>query len=105
MLVIPKRHVEQIYDLDEGTAGQLGRAVVKVARAVRSAMQVAELNIWQSNGAMAGQEIFHLHVHLFPRAKDDGFFEVYPSDRPFPQVQPRSHLDAIAERIRFHMEP
>lgn len=97
VLVVPKRHIETIYDLDDDTSAQLSRAVVKVSRAVRSALSPPGLNIWQSNGEVAGQEIFHVHFHIFPRYKDDGCFKIYSCNPPTP---PRSELDAIANQIR-----
>ncbi|MEW8979547.1 MAG: DUF4269 domain-containing protein [Symbiobacterium sp.] len=98
VLVIPKRHVEQVFDLDDDLAGRLGRTVARVSRAVRAAFGVTDLNVFQNNGEAAGQEMFHVHFHLFPRRQGDGLFRVYPGHLPPPQ--PREVLDALAERIR-----
>jgi histidine triad (HIT) family protein len=68
-----------------------------MARAARSAFDCSGLNIWQSNGEIAGQEIFHVHFHIFPRKRDDGCFNIYPHHPP---VLPRSELDALARQIR-----
>ena len=97
VLVVPRRHIEMVYDLDDGTAARLSQTVVRVSRWVRSAFNCPGLNIWQSNGEIACQEIFHVHFHIFPRWKDDSCFKIYPH-RP-PKLS-RSELDALAGRIR-----
>ena len=80
VLVVPKRHFEQIYDLDEDTASALAVSVCKVARAVRRVYAPEGLSIWQSNDVAAYQEVPHVHWHVFPRYTDDGHLVVYPKD-------------------------
>ena len=80
VLVVPKRHFEQIYDLDEDTASALASTVCKVARAVRRVYAPEGLSIWQSNGPAAYQEVPHVHWHVLPRYKDDGLLVVYPKE-------------------------
>ncbi len=80
VLVVPKRHFEQIYDLDEESASALAISVCKVARAVRRVYAPEGLSIWQSNGPAAFQEVPHVHWHVFPRYTDDGHIVVYPRD-------------------------
>ena len=74
-LVIPKRPIENIYDLDEETGAQVMSAVTKVAKALRAAFNPKGLNVVQNNGSSASQSVFHLHFHLIPRYDDeyDGF--------------------------------
>ena len=78
VLVVPKRHFEQIYDLDEEIASSLGKTVRRVARAVRRVYEPEGLSIWQSNGAAAFQEVPHVHWHVLPRYSKDGLLVVYP---------------------------
>lgn len=78
VLVVPRNHVEQIYDLDEDTACALAGTVCKVAGAVRRVYAPEGLSIWQSNGPAAFQEVPHVHWHVFPRYIDDGHLVVYP---------------------------
>ena len=80
ILVVPRNHVEQIYDLDEDTACALAGTVCKVSRAVRRVYAPEGLSIWQSNGPAAFQEVPHVHWHIFPRYIDDGHLVVYPRD-------------------------
>ncbi len=99
VLVIPRRHIPNVFDLDPEAASALGRATTRAAQALRAALGVTDLSIWQSNGAAAGQVIGHLHVHVFPRRQGDGWFQVYPPGAP-PEPRPRVELDALANRIR-----
>lgn len=80
VLVVPRIHVEQIYDLDEDTASSLTSTICKVARAVRRVYKPDGLSIWQSNGPAAFQEVPHVHWHVLPRYTDDGYLVVYPRD-------------------------
>jgi histidine triad (HIT) family protein len=99
-LVVPKRHIPNLFDLDDDVAGDLARTLTRVARAVRDAFKPDGMNVWQSNGVAGGQEVFHLHLHILPRAENDGMLRFYPSRPGYPQ---RPELDEQAARIRAHM--
>ena len=77
ILVVPNRHHEDIYSLDEDLAGYLFKVTTKLAKVGRKAFRYEGLNIYQCNGKCAGQTVFHFHIHLFPRKGNDGFFRVY----------------------------
>lgn len=74
-LVIPKRPIENIYELDDETGAKVMAAVTKVSKALRDAFNPKGLNVVQNNGSYASQSVFHLHFHLIPRYDDeyDGF--------------------------------
>ena len=80
VLVVPRNHIEQIYDLDMDTACALAGTVCKVSRAVRRVYKPEGLSIWQSNGPAAFQEVPHVHWHVFPRYTNDGHLVVYPKE-------------------------
>jgi histidine triad (HIT) family protein len=95
-LVVPRSHVPDIFSLDDAAGAALMRTVVRVARAQRDALRPGGLNIWQSNGEAAGQEVPHVHFHVLPRTHGDGMLRIYPRspDRPL-----REELDRLAETI------
>jgi len=97
VLVIPKRHFATIYDLDDQAVAALFQTVVRVSQAIRRSLQPDGLTIWQSNGEVAGQEIFHVHIHIFPRVAGDPFIQFYPE---LPAIQEQTALDQIAKEIR-----
>ena len=70
-LIIPKEHFDNIYDLDGETAGKLFALATCIARAMRDALKCDGLNLVQNNGEIAGQTVFHFHMHLIPRYKGD----------------------------------
>lgn len=74
-LVIPKKHVRNIYDYDEELAGEVFRVLPKIARALRDFNpEVKGLNILVNNEEVASQTVFHSHIHLLPRySKQDDF--------------------------------
>ena len=72
-LVVPRRHAADVWALSEDEAAAVMRAVHRVARLLRERLDLRGLNITQSNGAAAWQDVFHYHVHLIPRYGDDQF--------------------------------
>lgn len=73
-LIIPKKHVENIYETNEEIASSLFARVPKIANALKKAYQPAGINILNNNGKAAGQTVFHIHIHLIPRYDEsDGY--------------------------------
>ena len=94
VLVAVKRHAENLYALEETQAASIGRASVRVARAIREAFAPQGLSVYQANGKPAGQTVFHYHVHLVPRHDADGMELTWPVKNP-----PREKLQEYAARI------
>lgn len=95
VLVASKKHVENVFALDEATGAAMGRALVRVARAIGEAFSPEGLSQYQANGKLAGQTVFHYHVHLVPRRRDDGMKVDWPARNPA-----RDTLEADAAAIR-----
>jgi histidine triad (HIT) family protein len=66
-LVIPKEHYKNIFDIPRELICYVHEVTKKVAQAVEKATHADGISIIQQNGEAAGQEIFHLHVHVIPR--------------------------------------
>lgn len=96
--VVPRTHVETIYELAPDTAAALMRTAVRVAQALRAEFDPPGLNLWQSNGHAGGQEVPHVHLHVQPRQHRDGLFRAYPQGLPPPAA--RADLDELAARLR-----
>ena len=99
VLVIPIQHAEYLADLDEVAGAHMFRIAQRVAAAIRSSGITCEgINLFLADGEAAGQEIFHVHLHVFPRYEGDGFgLELGPEYGNRPS---RAELDDIADRIR-----
>lgn len=70
-LVIPKKHFENIFDIEENTAGH----IIKIAKKISIALKktgAGGVNIIMNNAKAAGQVVFHSHVHIIPRKLNDG---------------------------------
>jgi diadenosine tetraphosphate (Ap4A) HIT family hydrolase len=73
MLVVPARHVAQIYEIGADLAGPLMMTLARVATAVKAACRADGVSIRQNNGRHGGQDVFHVHFHVIPRFEGDAF--------------------------------
>jgi histidine triad (HIT) family protein len=74
LIIIPKVHAPSLNDLDEETVGYIMKMAAKVAQAIRKSTFTCEgINIFVADGEAAGQDVFHFHLHVYPRFKGDGF--------------------------------
>lgn len=70
-LVIPREHVADVPSASDQTLADIAPLVTRTARLLVERLGADGINIVQSSGAAAGQEVFHLHVHLVPRWHGD----------------------------------
>ncbi|WP_114241800.1 HIT family protein [Dyella sp. C9] len=103
VLVIPRQHVADIHAIDPELAGDVMQLGVRVAQALGRLLHPPGINLWQSNGAAAGQEVGHFHLHVQPRRVADGLLRVYPHG--LPAATPRDALEQLAARIREVFSP
>jgi histidine triad (HIT) family protein len=74
VLVVPRVHAVGLEDLDEDTGADVWRIGHRVGRALRrSDLRCEGVNVFLADGKAAFQEVFHLHLHVFPRFKGDSF--------------------------------
>lgn len=99
-LVVPRRHVPDIWSVDSELAGGLGRATVHVAHAVQRAMHPDGLNVIQSNGEAATQTVMHLHIHVVPRWHGDGVGRIWPPETRYSEDQKDTAWEAIRTECR-----
>ncbi|GAY77374.1 HIT family protein [Sporolactobacillus inulinus] len=66
-LIIPKVHTKDIFHLDPVVAEKLFRKVPAIARAIQKAFHPVGMNLLNNNSELAGQSVFHYHLHLIPR--------------------------------------
>lgn len=71
-LILPKKHFENIYEIDDETASKAFVLAKKMAKAMNKAFESDGFNVLQNNGEAGGQTIFHFHLHLIPRNEKDG---------------------------------
>ena len=71
-LILPKEHYADIFELPEAKAGEVFKLARNMAVKMKAALKCDGFNIVQNNGEVAGQTVFHFHMHLIPRYTDDG---------------------------------
>jgi histidine triad (HIT) family protein len=99
VLVVPGRHAAYLSDLKEEEGAQIFRVAQRLAAALRqSGVKCEGVNLFLADGEAAMQEVFHVHLHVFPRYVGDGFGLKFPP-RYF-QLPKREELNAVAEKIR-----
>ena len=70
-LILPKHHYADLCELDETVGAKVLEVAAKIGRAMKSGLGCAGFNLVQNNGEVAGQTVFHFHMHLIPRYKGD----------------------------------
>lgn len=71
-LILPKEHAANLFELPEKTAGNAMILAKKMAARMKEKLNCDGFNVIQNNGEVAGQTVFHFHIHLIPRYEDDG---------------------------------
>lgn len=102
-LVLPKKHVADIFDYDGDLAATVFSRIPKIARAIRAFdPAIKGLNILCNNGALAYQSVFHSHIHLIPRYTEDDSFGLKWADNSADYTP--EQYEAIAARIAEKIE-
>jgi len=70
-LILPKEHYADIYEIPEELAGEVYKLAAKMAKKMTAALGCDGFNIVQNNKEVAGQTVFHFHMHLIPRYEND----------------------------------
>lgn len=98
-LVIPKAHAAHLADLPSGAGGRLFEMARELAASLRkSGVRCEGVNVHLADEAVAGQEIFHVHLHVYPRYAGDGVgLRMGPRYGTMPK---REELDRLAAAIR-----
>ena len=71
-LILPKQHYANIFEIPEKEVGEAFILAKKIAVIIKEKLNCDGFNIVQNNGECAGQTVFHFHMHLIPRYKEDG---------------------------------
>ncbi len=111
VLVVPKKHFENIFDIDEENYLGVHTVAKFIAPAVLRALDADALNIGQNNGPCANQIVMHYHLHLIPRFCEEGSGNASEhgrfARRPLNwgrKVVDRRELEKVASSIREEIE-
>jgi histidine triad (HIT) family protein len=98
-LVVPKKHYPSMVEMPPDEVGKIFASVSKVMRGVMKASKADGINIGQSNGRAASQEVFHMHVHVIPR-----FIHELPGGFPERKNASEADLEQVGRKIRTAIE-
>lgn len=93
-LVIPRDHASGLAGLDPSIGGRLFEVGMRVAGAARETLSPDGINFFLADGEAAGQEVFHVHLHVVPRYEGDDV--AFVADQ---STAERATLDSLAERL------
>ena len=94
-LIIPKDHGNDIFDLDDKIVGEALILAKKIGNVMMKEFDCDGLNVLQNNGEAAGQTVFHFHVHLIPRYKEEKKILTW-----FQGTPGENELEQLSEKIR-----
>ena len=94
-LILPKEHYKNLYDLPEETAAEAIKMAKKVALKMKEKLGCDGVNIVQNNEEAAGQTVFHFHMHVIPRYKEDGQVIGWKPGQPTAE-----EMDAVLEMLK-----
>ena len=98
VLVIPKKHAVGLHDLDDEVGSHLFAVAMRISRAIRrSPVRSEGINLFLADGEAAGQEVFHVHLHVLPRFGGDPF-RVHRAGAGV--ASPRDELDRVASQLQ-----
>lgn len=98
VLVVPRRHYENIYDLPVDLGGEVHAMARRIAIAMKYVYRCDGISTRQHNELHGGQEVWHYHLHVFPRYADDRLYETKKG-----VVMPVEERAEYAELLRFFL--
>lgn len=102
-LVVPKKHVKDIFAYDKKLAAKVFSKLPMLARAIKeSDPAIKGINILNNNGEVAYQSVFHSHIHIIPRYSENDTFSISFTDNGDNYTPEK--LNEIAARISKHIE-
>ncbi len=100
VLIVPAHHAVSLTELGDEIAGRIAEVSKQIAAALPHAgVRCEGFNLFLADGAVAGQEVFHVHMHVIPRYEGDGFGLRFGPH--YGELPPRAELDGIADKIRL----
>jgi len=97
LLVIPLAHTPYLADLESTLGGHLFSVAQRLAAGIRrSGLRADGINFFLADGEAAGQEVFHVHLHVFPRFDADGFGLRFAPEYGQPIARKRLEHEAAA---------
>ena len=81
-LIVPKKHFENLFDVDQETLNHMAQAVKIVTNLLKEKLGVTDVNLLNTSGTNAGQTVMHLHFHIIPRKEGDNINFSFQENEP-----------------------
>jgi len=101
-LIVPTTHHVTMDTVPENIAGKMLALSGRIASALEGSVRMAGYDLFVANGEEAGQEVFHVHLHVIPRYRGDGFGFKFPDG--YGRIEDRGRLDELAATLRTKLE-
>lgn len=105
VIVIPNEHVRDIAAIDDATLGLVYATAKRVADALVAAYDCEGTSMRQHNGAGAGQDVWHFHVHVFPRWAGDDLYARDAEHRFAGAQERRPYAEQLRSRLGSPVRP
>lgn len=99
VLIIPRQHFENIYDLPDDLGGAIHAMARRIAIAMKRAYSSDGITTRQHNEMHGNQEVWHYHLHVFPRFEGDGLYETARG-----RIMPAAERASYADLLRCFLE-
>lgn len=103
-LVVPRFHVENLYDLAPAEAVDLWSLTQTIAGSIRETYDCDGVSIRQHNEPAGGQDVWHLHVHVFPRFHDDRLYQRHDEATWVPSEERAPYAGRLREALQLPYE-
>ncbi|WP_344939961.1 HIT family protein [Sphaerisporangium flaviroseum] len=93
-LVVPRVHVRDVWEISKVSHGEVADMVHRVAALLKATLAPEGVNVKHNTGQAAGQDVFHYHVHVVPRWREDGLRLTWSSS-----LAPSCDLEKVLECV------
>lgn len=97
-LLVPKKHFANLYEMPDEILAGLAPTIKKLGVAIKKAVSADGINIGMNNDSAAGQLVFHAHIHIIPRFKNDGYEHWH--GRPYKN---NTEIAEVANKIKSNL--
>jgi len=98
VIVVPKKHVENIYDIEDDLLSKVQIVGKKIAMAIKESYRSDGISFRQHNELAGNQDAWHFHLHVFPRWEDDDLY-LNHKNKTFVTLEER---EEYADKIRAY---